>query len=476
MLFPLALTLSPALAQAPEGKEYIVQADDWLSKIAEKEYGDVLAYPSIVEATNAKAAEDDSYAVIDNPDLIEIGQKLWIPAAATLTLSGKQAGRPIDTEQCIGVTNAPDEVVAALDEALLQILDPTPGRFSGAFEAPAPGVVIRVESPDWIYYEAGGVANVETQEPVRCDMPHAIGSITKTMTAVVIMQLQEEGLLNVADPLADYQPDYAAALPFGDQITVRQLLNHTSGIFSYTDNTDDGTPGIMEGIFNEELAVVRPDLLTQGYTPDELVQWTIDNGEPYFEPGAEGQYKYSSTNYVLLGLIIEDLTGQELADVFEERIFTPLGMDDTFLWNDVPEDDFGLPESYAPGGDNVSDWNMSQGWAAGGVISTADDMHLFIQGLLTGELFNDDQTLASMQEDPIHSTDYLYDYGLGINREEDQGNTWGHRGQTTGFISNVRYNVTNDISIVTWTNSSYNPSVLAGWIIADALREAGIEP
>jgi len=71
-----------ALAQAPEGQEYVVQVDDWLSKIAEKEYGDPLAYPAIVEATNAKAAEDDSFAVIDNPDLIEVGQKLWLPTTA----------------------------------------------------------------------------------------------------------------------------------------------------------------------------------------------------------------------------------------------------------------------------------------------------------------------------------------------------------------------------------------------------------
>ncbi len=81
IILSFMLTVSIALAQAPEGEEYVVQADDWLSKIAEKEYGDLLAYPAIVEATNAKAAEDDSFAVIDNPDLIEVGQKLWLPAS-----------------------------------------------------------------------------------------------------------------------------------------------------------------------------------------------------------------------------------------------------------------------------------------------------------------------------------------------------------------------------------------------------------
>jgi len=78
----LALSFSTALAQVPEGEEYIVQADDWLSKIAEKEYGDPLTYPAIVAATNAKAQEDDTFAVIENPDIIEVGQKLWIPSPA----------------------------------------------------------------------------------------------------------------------------------------------------------------------------------------------------------------------------------------------------------------------------------------------------------------------------------------------------------------------------------------------------------
>ena len=92
ILLTLILTANIAIAAPPgqntEGEVYIVQADDWLSKIAEKNYGDIFAYPVIVEATNAKAAEDDSFTFIDNPDLIEVGQKLWIPTDA-LTLSGR---------------------------------------------------------------------------------------------------------------------------------------------------------------------------------------------------------------------------------------------------------------------------------------------------------------------------------------------------------------------------------------------------
>ena len=274
-------------------------------------------------------------------------------------------------DQCTGVTNAPLAVVAALDELLEQFINPTPGRSQILPDAKAdPGAVIRIEMLDWIYYKALGVADIETGELIRCDQPYQIGSSTKMMTAAVLLQLQEEGKLNLDDKLSDDLPKIAAALPYGDQITLRMLANDTSGLFNYTDNAADGTQGILEG------GLADPSLLSKGYTPDELVQYAIDHGTPNFEPGAEGQWSYSNTNYVLLGLIIEELTGKPLADVFEERIFAPLGMDGLVPWNDVPEDKFRRSQSYyaAPFDVNTSTWNMSQGWAAGAVISTADDM------------------------------------------------------------------------------------------------------
>lgn len=103
------LWVSFAAAQAPAGREYVVQADDWLSKLAEKEYGDPLAYPSIVEATNAKADEDDSFAIIDNPDIIEIGQKVWLPA----TLEG--SGEAMASEEMVAESEALEPVFAEFD-------------------------------------------------------------------------------------------------------------------------------------------------------------------------------------------------------------------------------------------------------------------------------------------------------------------------------------------------------------------------
>jgi hypothetical protein len=105
-----------AAAQAPEGQEYVVQAEDWLSKIAEKAYGDPLAFPSIVEATNAKAAEDDTFALINNPDIIEIGQKLWLPA----------------TPEDSGDTMAPPEAVTETETPEPQFVDFNPDNFDNS--------------------------------------------------------------------------------------------------------------------------------------------------------------------------------------------------------------------------------------------------------------------------------------------------------------------------------------------------------
>lgn len=110
------------------------------------------------------------------------------------------------------------------------------------------------------------------------------------------MQLQEEGELTLDDSLSRYLPEFAEALPNDDVITLRQVANHTAGVFSYTDNAPDGMPGIMEG----DLA--DPDALRRGYTMGELVAFAAEHGQRTFSPGAEGQWAYSNTGYLLLRL------------------------------------------------------------------------------------------------------------------------------------------------------------------------------
>ncbi|MCC6613425.1 MAG: serine hydrolase [Anaerolineae bacterium] len=372
----------------------------------------------------------------------------------------------IDPRQCAAQTTAPAEVESALDDLLARFIDPQDA--TAAYFGYAPGAVMLIETPDWRYFKAMGVADIATGAPINCAMPFQIGSNTKTMTAVVLLQLEEEGLLSLDDKLADYLPDYAAALPYGDEMTLRQLATHTSGVFSYTDTAPNGTPGIMEG------DIESADSMSRGYTPDELIQFVIDNGEPTFEPGAEGAWAYSNTGYVLLGIIIEQITGKPLADVYQERIFVPLGMNDTFLWNDVPAPDFGLPSSYyqAPFDVEATLWNMSQGWAAGAVISTADDMNTYVRALFAGELFQKPETLARMMDGVPTGSGSFLQYGIGLG--EKLPGVWGHGGQTLGYESDLGYVLDEGVSVVVWTNAAKDLAVAGATSVDAVLVAAGV--
>lgn len=367
-------------------------------------------------------------------------------------------------EACAADRNVPQDIAARMDSTLLTVIDGDAE--SAKIVGFAPGAELFVRSPDWTYHRSAGIADIATNAPFDCGTPFQIGSNTKMMTATLLMQLVEEGALSLDDRLSAHLPEVAAGVPFGDKITIRQLANHTSGIFSYTDNAPNGAPGIMEGALSD------PDLLTKGYAPEDLIRFAIENGAPNFEPGAEGQWSYSNTGYILIGMILEKSTGEPLSDLFRDRIFAPLGMHDSFLWNAVPQPELNLPSSYyePPFDIETTSWNMSQAWSAGGVISTAHDMDLFMRGVMAGELFDDTETLAAMR-DGVPTDGGFQTYGIGIG--EKVGGFWGHGGQTLGFESDVGLFVDQGISLVIWTNSARNLAALGATLVFGALGEAG---
>lgn len=370
--------------------------------------------------------------------------------------------------RCAIETNAPKAVVQALDTVLSSAVDPTSegGRAFGS----APGATLSVRAPGWRYVKSIGLADLDSHSPVDCQMPFQIGSNTKMMTATVLLQLLEEKKLSLNDRLSSYLPKIAEQLPNGNNITLRQLAQHTSGVFSYTDDAPDGTPGIMES------GVVDPVALRAGYSPMELVQFAIDHGSPVFSPGDEGAWAYSNTGYILIGLIIENIEARSLADVFKARIFSPLGMENTYLWNDVPPREFGLARAYlqTPFDYETSNWNMSQGWAAGAVISTVEDMHCFIEALVAGHLFQSPDTLALMQDTVLVGSLTVPKYGIGL--VEKASGLWGHGGQTPGFQSDVAAFEGRGVSIVGWASSSSNIMAFGAAAVAEALTKSGFEP
>ncbi|HFQ92716.1 MAG TPA: class A beta-lactamase-related serine hydrolase [Anaerolineae bacterium] len=344
-------------------------------------------------------------------------------------------------------TDEPSETAAALPADLTTALDAflqsqvyTEGGFP---ETAAPGLVLLVDTPDGRYLQAAGAANLDDGTPMQPDDRLEIGSNSKSFAIALLLQLQEEGALSLDDPLSKWLPDQAAILPNGDQMTLRQLAQHTAGIWDYGDAV------IGAG-------TTDPDKLTQAYTPEELVQFAIDNGAPDFAPGDEGMWKYSNTGYILLGMVLEAAAGETLADLYQTRIFDPLGLESAALIEGVPQGEIDTRGYWwTADGERMdtTDWNASQGWAAGALAMTAADLAKYGKALAAGELFQNPDSLAEMLT--FFPDAAPAPYGLGLM---DFGNGYfGHEGQTAGFQSLWFTNPDTGITVVGLTNSAaYN--------------------
>ncbi|MGD2078507.1 MAG: serine hydrolase [Chloroflexota bacterium] len=332
------------------------------------------------------------------------------------------------------------ESSSQLDDLILSNIDDRAYR-------PAPGVSLLVITPEGRYFKSTGVADVTTCEPLPADALFEIGSNTKMMTSAMIYQLQEEGVLSTSDLIGQWVPEMAAIVPNGDQITIEMLLTHTNGIYDYLNGVAEDGP-LAAGATDKEV-------LTQAYTPEELVQLAVESGDPYFEPGAEGQWMYSNTGYVLLGMIIEAATGKTYEENLQERIFEALGLENTYLLNGQPEPGL-LPQGYlgTPFDYTTGEWNLTQGWSAGAVVSDAEDMAVFLKALFSGELFQDLSTLDLMREPAVpgfFQEDLYYGHGMFY-----KNGLLGHGGQSLGFQSDVGYLPDEDVTIVIWGNSAEN--------------------
>jgi len=349
---------------------------------------------------------------------------------------------PVAEQPTATAASALPEAVTAQLDAYIQSQVYTEG---GDYENATPGLVLLVDTPDGRYLNAAGLANMADGTPMRTDDILQIGSNTKSMTIVILMQLVEEGVLTLQDPLSQWLPEQAAILPNGDQMTIRQLANHTTGAWDY------GDPIIGAGLDD-------PVLLEKGYSPAELVEYAVENGTPDFAPGEAGKWKYSNTGYILLGMILEAATGETYRDLLQTRIFDPLGMESAVLIEDVPT----LQETSTRGyvwnenGDMIdgANWNGSQGWAAGSAAMTAADLATYGHALANGQFFHNPETLAEMltfNADALNIVGAAY--GLGLMDFANDGTVWGHEGATFAFQSLWYTEPEAEIVVVGLTNS-----------------------
>ena len=288
--------------------------------------------------------------------------------------------------------------------------------FKSAAKPSDPGLTVIVVRKGQVLHRAGyGLANVELGVAARPDHVFRIGSVTKQFTSAAIMMLADEGLLAVSDPITKFLPDYPTQ---GKTITVEHLLTHTSGIQSYTD-------------MPKWRSMLRQDLsLTQ------LID--VFKTEPMqFEPGA--RWRYNNSGYILLGAIIEKVTGKKYADVVRERIFQPLGMADT-RYDDtdavVPRRAAGYGRTGA-GLVNAQYLSMTQPYAAGALLSTVDDLAKWEAGLAAGKVVKAASLEKMFANYPLASgAPSGYGYGWQIGAYEGRP-VQEHGGGIPGFRAHV---------------------------------------
>ena len=302
-------------------------------------------------------------------------------------------------------------------------------------ENQTPGMMayICVEGEGEIYITRG-VSNLVTSEPININNNFRIGSITKTVTSEAVLILADEGKIDLNKSISFYFPELK--IPGGDEITIRMLGNMTSGLFDYTNDMSLWTPYInSNGV--------------EVFTPEELIAITLSH-PIQFEPGTK--YDYCNANFILLGLLIKKVTGKEVRDVFNEKIFQPLGMENTF-W---PITSY-LPYPYNHGysslltGSSIetTNWNTSWGDAAGILISNFSDLKIWTQELYERKLLSDkmkSERFAWVDDEP--GVKYS---GFGIEKVFD----WiGKSGSIFGYNSEAWYNPIKKITIIINTNSN----------------------
>jgi D-alanyl-D-alanine carboxypeptidase len=284
----------------------------------------------------------------------------------------------------------------------------------------ATAALARVDSPSGSWRGASGVRELGRPARPVAGGQFRVGSITKTFVATVILQLAGERRLRLDDTLERWLP---GAIPNGARITIRDLLQHTSGIFNYTEALITSVEDVYAARFRT-------------FRPEEIVAIAAAR-PPVFEPGTS--WEYSNTNYILLGLIVRKATGHAYAREVENRILRPLR-----LWNtEVPGTDATINKPHAHGYEPIerdgavvpldfTDLNPSMAYAAGEIVSTTADLNRFYRSLLAGKLLRRPQ-LAEMLANPVGELAY----GLGIYQQPLPGGPtlWGHSGGIFGYLS-----------------------------------------
>ncbi|AKU19251.1 hypothetical protein VV02_23715 [Luteipulveratus mongoliensis] len=350
------------------------------------------------------------------------------------------------------VATAPASATTAEDHPATQ------AKLDAYAKAGGPGTTVAAgnASGSWVLTKGTGVTGAN--KPIQPNEHFRAGSQTKTFTVAVVMQLVDEGKINLDSSIESYLPGLVQGNGYdGNKITVRQLLQHTSGIPTYPANTKPGPDGT--------------------YTNEQLVRAALAQ-TPWFAPGTD--WKYSNTGLVLASMVIEKITGQTVGDAITSRLIQPLGLTGT-RFPKPGDKTVGAPAVHGYNWlyvywKDVSNSSEPSGYSgAGALISTLDDLMKFDQALADGKVVSA-ASLAQMRTTYDAKPTFYDGYGLGLMRLKLScgGEAWGHAGDVTGYTTLTM--ATDDgrhASIVTNRYVSTAPATSRQHVIDAALCEAG---
>ncbi|MCF8303273.1 MAG: beta-lactamase family protein [Bacteroidales bacterium] len=290
-----------------------------------------------------------------------------------------------------------------------------------------PGIILGIKTPTDSWLLAAGTADTATAKLMNADMQVWLASVSKPLTAVLTMKLIEEEILSLDDTVEKWLPE---RIPQGDQMTIKMLLNHSSGIFDITHNVS----------FWQEL-MANP---SKEWTNQEILSHSVLN-TPVFSPGTA--FSYSNTGYYILGMIMEAATGETVADLFEEKIAEPAQLTRTRLSKQGALEEpnvnayswlFTTEEVVS-----IANWNFSWDWTAGAGVSTAEDMLQISDKLFNGEILQKETVdlMTSMESFAPESSTGL---GIGVLPANAEGNIFetkllGHSGSNPGIATEWYY-------------------------------------
>lgn len=300
---------------------------------------------------------------------------------------------------------------------------------------------------NWI--GTSGFANMEDSIPIRKNSIFNLASITKTYTSVVAMEMIKSGQLNLDDHIELYLPnDIIMGIPNATKIKIRNLLNMSSGIYSYEHNPDLVSQYLADSFRFQQMSHL------------DIIKKYVLGKKAYFDPG-QG-YQYSTTNYLLIGMILENISKKDLGQLYEEYIFSKLGLKQTFLHHGFEESS--LVNFYADldqegTHENVSDKEMDiYRWTLGdsGIFATAEETGKFMEALCTDKLLS--EKYVDLMTEWIPADDPKYGFGLDYSKGFPYKSLMGHDGVGLGSYSMAYYFPNQEITVVLLTNTGISQS------------------